>query len=172
MRTVRHKTRCPPLAVVYINYTRVSHLLVAIHPPFLTCFISMCCFSRPPKPPPRPQRPPPRQPSPEQPPSAQPPLRHPSEQPPLRQHPSKQPPLLRHPSAQPPLRQHPSERSPPLQPLTRKTSPRPFDRTGFCDRMHDFGRAYRFQANELIKICRSFSAASDQSIDQDTELSR
>jgi hypothetical protein len=160
----------------------VSHLLVAIHSPFLTRFICMCFLFRP-----RPQEP--QQPSPKQPPSTQPSARKNAASTPTASVQAATAPAASvraastHPASVRAASTHPasvqaasapaeSVRAASVQPRTRKTSPRSFDRTGFCDMMHDFGRAYWFRANELIKICRSFSAASDQSIDQDIELSR
>ncbi|KAI0271780.1 hypothetical protein BGY98DRAFT_1006266 [Russula aff. rugulosa BPL654] len=45
-----------------------------------------------------------------------------------------------------------------------------FDKTSFCRAVNEDGRAYQYQAIELIKICRAFSTASHQSPDQDTRL--
>jgi hypothetical protein len=47
-----------------------------------------------------------------------------------------------------------------------------FDVKSFCDMTHDFGRAYRHRALELIKICQQFSAGSEQSFRQYAALSR
>lgn len=47
-----------------------------------------------------------------------------------------------------------------------------FDVKSFCDMTHDFGRAYRHRAIELIKICQRFSASSEQSFRQYVALSR
>ncbi len=54
----------------------------------------------------------------------------------------------------------------------RPQDPNQFDVKAFCDTVHDIGKAYRHRAIELIKICRRFSAASDQSFRQATELSK
>jgi len=45
-----------------------------------------------------------------------------------------------------------------------------FDKTSFCRAVNENGSAYLYQAIELIKICRLFSAASHQSPDQDISL--
>ena len=47
-----------------------------------------------------------------------------------------------------------------------------FDKTSFCRVVNEDGRAYQYQAIELIKICRAFSTASYQSPDQDIRLQR
>lgn len=49
-----------------------------------------------------------------------------------------------------------------------------FDSTSFCRFLNKAGKgkdkAFRYQAMELIKICRVYSAASEQSHDQDRRL--
>ena len=46
------------------------------------------------------------------------------------------------------------------------------DKTSFCRFINEGGRAYQYQAIELITICRVFSTASYQSPDQDIRLQR
>ncbi|KAI9464391.1 hypothetical protein F5148DRAFT_1368776 [Russula earlei] len=47
-----------------------------------------------------------------------------------------------------------------------------FDHKQFLNLVNDKGRAYRHQAKELISICRSLYAASEQCFRQDNKLSR
>jgi hypothetical protein len=54
----------------------------------------------------------------------------------------------------------------------RPQDPNHFDVNAFCDAVNDIGKACRHRAVELIKICGRFSAASDQSFRQATELSK
>jgi hypothetical protein len=47
-----------------------------------------------------------------------------------------------------------------------------FDEKGFCEMVHNYGRGYRCQGNELIKLCRLLSMDSKQELEQETKLSR
>jgi hypothetical protein len=68
-----------------------------------------------------------------------------------------------------PMPYRPSLRSAPAEASNQREE---FDVKGFCDRMHDYGRAYRHCAIELINICQRFAAASEQSCRQYLALSR
>ena len=63
------------------------------------------------------------------------------------------------------------QRSTPLRSLPAMAS-KYFDKTSSCKAVNSNGRAYQYQAIELIKICRLFSTASHQSPDQDIRLQR
>ena len=56
--------------------------------------------------------------------------------------------------------------------LLRSAPAMDFDKTSSCRAVNDYGRAYQYRATELIKICRLFSTASHQSLDQDIRLQR
>jgi hypothetical protein len=47
-----------------------------------------------------------------------------------------------------------------------------FDAISFCKVINKDGRAYQYRAMELIKFCRTFSTASEQSCRQVVRLER
>ncbi|KAH9965839.1 hypothetical protein BC827DRAFT_772497 [Russula dissimulans] len=47
-----------------------------------------------------------------------------------------------------------------------------FDKKAYLRYMNNRGRAYRYRAMQIISLCRTFSEASKQDFDQDTELKR
>lgn len=55
---------------------------------------------------------------------------------------------------------------------TQASSREDFDVKSFVDKTHDFGRAYRHRAIELIKFCQRFLASPEQSFHQYVALSR